>query len=81
MSVSDNISRTYKSDLVKNLSVDSVSNPNYLCQQKFSQCGHLADPNEKQKCEVFWSGVCQPTSSTTHNNMPTQNPNMPTLKS
>ena len=58
---------TYPTDLVKNLSMDRVSNPDYLCQQKFSTCSHLDDPSEKQKCKEFWSEVCQkPESSSTN---------------
>ena len=57
----------YQVDLIKNLSMEHVSNPDYLCQQKFSKCIHLDDPLEKQKCKEFWSDVCQkPESSSTN---------------
>lgn len=52
-------SRTYATDLVKNLDIQTVSNPGYICQQKFSQCGHLKSPQERQQCESFWNDVCQ----------------------
>ena len=52
-------SRSYASDLFKNLDMQPVSNPGYICQQKFSQCGHLKSPQDRQQCESFWNNICQ----------------------
>jgi hypothetical protein len=72
---------TYPKDLLKNLSMDRVHNPDYICQQKFSQCGHLDDPSEKQKCKVFWSEVCQQPESSSTNPSSTHLNVSPTIKS
>lgn len=59
-------SRTYLSDLVQNLDMPPVSNPSYLCQQRFSQCDHLKNTQSKQQCESFWTTLC------TNSNIPSK---------
>jgi hypothetical protein len=58
-SVTNTNTKTYASCLNNNLNIPHVVNPTYICQQPFTQCGHTLNLQEKQKCESFWSDVCQ----------------------
>lgn len=49
----------YTECLLKNLSVDKVNNPEYLCKE-FSpkQCEQLKNFASIQDCKTYWSKIC-----------------------
>ena len=52
------VSRRYTSDLLNNLQVKEIKNPNYICKQFQNVCDVLNNQEELQQCRKSWNKIC-----------------------
>lgn len=52
----------YNNDLINNLTIKSVDNPSYICDQfSIKQCQNLTDDKYRKQCESAWLKICPDT--------------------